>query len=70
MANAALTMTLAIEYFGPLAVLVSILYGKIMVIMGSVVIVPLFGDKEEAVGAGERAKKDEKRADGRPQCVR
>ena len=52
-ANAALTMTLAIKYFGPLAVLVSILYGKIMVIMGSVVIVPLFGDKEGAAGAEE-----------------
>ncbi len=48
--NAALTMTLAGKYFGPLAVLVSILYGKIMVIMGSVVIVPLFGEKEETAG--------------------
>ncbi len=53
-ANAALTMTLAIKYFGPLAVLVSILYGKIMVIMGSVVIVPLFGDKEGVAGAEGR----------------
>jgi hypothetical protein len=47
-------MTLAIKYFGPLAVLVSILYGKIMVIMGSVVIVPLFGEKEGAAGAKGR----------------
>ncbi len=51
-ANAGLTMTLAGKYFGPLAVLVSILFGKVMVIIGSVVIVPLFGDKEEATGVG------------------
>ena len=60
MANAALTMTLAIKYFGPLAVLVSILYGKIMVIMGSVVIVPLFGDKEGAAGAEELSNSNRK----------
>lgn len=40
--NAALTMTLASRHFGPLAVLVSILYGKIMVILGAVVLAPLF----------------------------
>jgi BASS family bile acid:Na+ symporter len=59
-ANAALTMTLAIKYFGPLAVLVSILYGKIMVIMGSVVIVPLFGDKEGTAGAEELSNSNRK----------
>jgi BASS family bile acid:Na+ symporter len=58
--NAALTMTLAGKYFGPLAVLVSILYGKIMVIMGSVVIVPLFGEKEETAGAEGRGEKEQK----------
>ena len=59
-ANAALTMTLAGKYFGPLAVLVSILYGKVMVIMGSVVIVPLFGEKEEAATAGGQGLKEQK----------
>lgn len=53
-ANAALTMTLALKHFGPLAVLTSILYGKIMVVLGSVALVPLFQkivNKEEAMGA-------------------
>jgi BASS family bile acid:Na+ symporter len=59
-ANAALTMTLAGKYFGPLAVLVSILYGKVMVIMGSVVIVPLFGEKEETAVAEGRGLREQK----------
>ncbi len=48
--NAALTMTIAIRHFTPLAVVVSILYAKIMVIVGAVVVVPIFrklGDREE-----------------------
>jgi BASS family bile acid:Na+ symporter len=39
--NAAVTLVLALRHFGPLAVIVSILYGKIMVIVGASLIVPL-----------------------------
>jgi BASS family bile acid:Na+ symporter len=47
-ANATLVMILSLKYFGPLPALVCILFGKIEVIIGSVVIAPLFGDKEAA----------------------
>jgi BASS family bile acid:Na+ symporter len=40
--NVALTITLAGRHFGPLAMLVAIVYGKAMVIIGTVVFVPLF----------------------------
>jgi len=40
--NAALTMTIAIRHFNPLAVVVSIVYAKIMVMAGSIVLVPIF----------------------------
>jgi BASS family bile acid:Na+ symporter len=49
--NAALTMTIAARHFNPLAMVVSILYGKTMVIMGAIVFVPLFqkmGENETA----------------------
>jgi bile acid:Na+ symporter, BASS family len=52
--NAALTMTLAFRHFGPMAALVSIVYSKIMVIGGSVVLAPLFrriAEKQEAKAA-------------------
>jgi len=39
--NAAVTLVLALRHFDPLAVIVSILYGKIMVIVGATLIVPL-----------------------------
>ena len=39
--NAAVTLVLALRHFDPLAVVVSILYGKIMVIAGATLIVPL-----------------------------
>jgi BASS family bile acid:Na+ symporter len=52
--NAALTMTLASRHFGPLAVLVSILYGKIMVIIGAVLLAPLFQRLEERSNAPVR----------------
>jgi BASS family bile acid:Na+ symporter len=45
--NAALTMTIALRHFTPLAVVVSILYAKVMVIMGAVVFVPLFQKMED-----------------------
>jgi BASS family bile acid:Na+ symporter len=54
-ANVALTITLAGRHFGPLAMLVSIVYGKAMVIIGSVVLVPIFermGEKKVAAAAG------------------
>jgi len=54
--NAALTMTIAIRHFTPLAVVVSILYAKIMVIGGAVVMVPLFqrlDSKAQAAAARE-----------------
>ena len=59
-ANATLVMILALKYFGPLPALVCILFGKIEVILGSVVIAPLFGDKEapaDDVRVPERAGK-------------
>lgn len=40
--NAALTMTIAARHFNPLAVVVSIFYAKIMVIVGAVIFVPAF----------------------------
>jgi BASS family bile acid:Na+ symporter len=39
--NAAVTLVLALRHFDPLAVVVSIFYGKIMVIVGATLIVPL-----------------------------
>ena len=53
--NAALTMTIAMRHFTPLAVVVSILYAKVMVIMGAVVVVPIFQklvDREAAAEQG------------------
>jgi BASS family bile acid:Na+ symporter len=57
-ANVALTITLAGRHFGPLATLVSIVYGKAMVIIGTVVLVPLFERMaEKTAGPMPSAKK-------------
>jgi BASS family bile acid:Na+ symporter len=58
--NAALTMTLAFRHFGPLAALVSIVYSKIMVIGGSVVLAPIFrriAEREEMALAAKSTHK-------------
>jgi BASS family bile acid:Na+ symporter len=49
--NAAVTLVLALRHFGPLAVIVSILYGKIMVIVGATLIVPLLQRIKDDGGA-------------------
>jgi BASS family bile acid:Na+ symporter len=55
--NVALTITLAGRHFGPLAMLTSIVYGKAMVIIGTVVFVPLFERMAERKAAEESGSK-------------
>ncbi len=58
--NGALTMTIAARHFGPLAVIVAIVYTKVMVIMGAVVMIPLFKKIDE---------RETRQADARPVVV-
>jgi len=52
--NAALTMTIAARHFSPLAVVVSIFYAKMMVVVGAVFFVPTFLRMAEKEAAAAR----------------